>query len=1388
MQINFYLSGRKTELLCPHLGQNKKQWIPTTGSIVNFCFSLLTLLFLSTGVNAQSNDWNIQFNQSFLNCLSNQVCYDVELQSASPSDWALADQNYRFFFDGDLMTVTSVTSLLPPEFYSEADIDQNMKISGQGQESASPLDDIDGNLGFLDFTIIETDKSNPQAATQLLTGFYTPTVKICFDIAAAAITDNNCLSIYHSRPATAGGITNQYTVFSENDAPGSTIATGSIFYDDLTTSSGEEACLYLSCDTCASANGDTDSDGVCDDDDCAPNNPNLPATPGTSCDDNNSSTISDIILADGCTCAGTIMDKWNIRLLQSGVNCQEERACYVLQIQNESDTPWALGDQNYRLFFDGDLMTVTSVTSLLPSNLYFPAIIDMNLKYQGQEANSPLDNIDSNLGFLDFNIVEIEKSNPNTAVQLNATAFISIAQICVDVAPAVMEDTDGETCLSFIHSRPSTAGAFTNQYTVITENDAPNSTEMTMGISYDNLESSDGSVSCLGLICAPCGDAGGDTDNDGICDDNDCHPNNPNLPTTAGTACNDNNAASSNDVILADGCTCQGTVVMDCPIINANIGDACDDNNASTVNDTVQGDCSCAGTTTNIPDCINISITTSIGAINVSGINGAPITSVQVFNLNWVSEFTCFDDCTSPSQIIPVSEGTYHVYVKYYDANYVFICQKDQDVFITAASAPCDNAGGDSDNDGVCDDDDCKPYDANIPAPEGTTCNDDDANTTDDVIQADGCTCSGTIIPPNGDCANITINGTDAGITVGGLDGAPVVSLQIFNDANWSTEFYCFEDCDSPIQNVSLASGTYHVYVKYYNEIYKLICEVTETVTLGSGNCDNVTSGGQIGGTQILCSGEIAGTLTNVSTPSGGSGNIEYLWLSSTTSCLAALSQAIAGSTGATYEPGILTQTTFFRRCARRAGCDGYAGETNCIKVTVDNSTNCGNTGNDDIDLELEIIGDGAVVNPYQNFTITVEVSNTGTATANNVIVNIPQPENVVFQGNNTYTASQGAYDFWSTFNWNVGTLTPGQIETLTVNLYSLQGTNYTVYGQVQAATPADVDSVPGNGTAPIVDEDDEAVYVTGGGNTGGGDPSCPLTLTGNTSNILCNDNGTTSDADDDTFTFDLTISGGNPWGWTNGSDNGAYDISSNLGPFLINEGNVNFTVIDNNNNTCSLNISVLAPATCSSDDTDTNCENINISNTDDAITISGLDNAPLTATWIFDSNWNTVLGCSYTCNSTEILSVIPGTYHVIVKEMTADWEVLCKVEKLIVIQQLISNPEAERLTNEANDAELRSNTTENTKIGFNVYPNPATDYLTIELKLLNSLIINDDANKATVSLSNSFGREIFRKQVRASDLLDYHMNVSGVASGVYFLSIHSGNDISATQRVVLVR
>jgi hypothetical protein len=113
-------------------------------------------------------------------------------------------------------------------------------------------------------------------------------------------------------------------------------------------------------------------------------------------------------------------------------------------------------------------------------------------------------------------------------------------------------------------------------------------------------------------------------------------------------------------------------------------------------------------------------------------------------------------------------------------------------------------------------------------------------------------------------------------------------------------------------------------------------------------------------------------------------------------------------------------------------------------------------------------------------------------------------------------------------------------------------------------------------------------------------DPACTTTITlsapascsnacsitTNTANILCDDNGTPSDPSDDTFSFDLTVSGSNTGsGWTANDPNnssGNYGVPVNLGPYPISGGNLSFTVTDNTDPACTDQVSVTAPPPCS--------------------------------------------------------------------------------------------------------------------------------------------------------------------------------------------------------------
>ena len=150
-----------------------------------------------------------------------------------------------------------------------------------------------------------------------------------------------------------------------------------------------------------------------------------------------------------------------------------------------------------------------------------------------------------------------------------------------------------------------------------------------------------------------------------------------------------------------------------------------------------------------------------------------------------------------------------------------------------------------------------------------------------------------------------------------------------------------------------------------------------------------------------------------------------------------------------------------------------------------------GGGGGEGVDLELAITQPAAPAR-YAVFETTVTATNAGTEPATGVVVRAPRPEGVVYEGGNEFVASQGTF---TTFGdergrWRVGTLAPGATATLTIRNYLLAPEAPASYAQVLAQNEPDVDSAPGNGTPPTVNEDDEASTEFGTG----GDPDGPGT------------------------------------------------------------------------------------------------------------------------------------------------------------------------------------------------------------------------------------------------------------------------------------------------------
>jgi len=154
-----------------------------------------------------------------------------------------------------------------------------------------------------------------------------------------------------------------------------------------------------------------------------------------------------------------------------------------------------------------------------------------------------------------------------------------------------------------------------------------------------------------------------DNDNDGVSADEDCDDNNSGVPAAPGTSCDDNNPATNNDVLLANGCDCEGTLFVDndgdlvpadedCddnnPAIPAAPGTICNDNNANTVNDVILADgCDCAGEVPQVDICTSRTASNVINCANDASYGGwLRITGTEYFY------------SLSNSQVVEYTDGT----------------------------------------------------------------------------------------------------------------------------------------------------------------------------------------------------------------------------------------------------------------------------------------------------------------------------------------------------------------------------------------------------------------------------------------------------------------------------------------------------------------------------------------------------------------------------------------------------------------------------------------------------------------------------------------------------------------------------------------------------------
>ncbi|MEO1262213.1 MAG: SdrD B-like domain-containing protein [Bacteroidota bacterium] len=130
--------------------------------------------------------------------------------------------------------------------------------------------------------------------------------------------------------------------------------------------------------------------------------------------------------------------------------------------------------------------------------------------------------------------------------------------------------------------------------------------------------------------------------------------------------------------------------------------------------------------------------------------------------------------------------------------------------------------------------------------------------------------------------------------------------------------------------------------------------------------CDNVTNGGEIAADEFGCPNPTwdPSLITNVTLPSGGTGDLEYIWIYTTDDPASpgAFWSPIIGSNSPEYDPDPISETTYFRRCARRSGCTDYIAESNIIvkeSICCDNVTDGGMIAADQVLCDTPFVAAG---------------------------------------------------------------------------------------------------------------------------------------------------------------------------------------------------------------------------------------------------------------------------------------------------------------------------------------------------------------------------------------------------------------------------------------------
>jgi hypothetical protein len=188
---------------------------------------------------------------------------------------------------------------------------------------------------------------------------------------------------------------------------------------------------------------------------------------------------------------------YDIRLNLESVDCATNQVCYDVQLRRNGGVNFGLAGQNYRIFYDASLASYISGTSSLPAAYGAFSLVQDMQDVDASSINGPLD-FEATLGFLNYAIDLNDIQNGGVFLPVDGT-WMTTSNICFNVEESVFNDQNA--CLQVVFGRVGLTDLYSTAFVEVSRWISANNTTNSLGILYDDLNTSDGESACLNTSC-----------------------------------------------------------------------------------------------------------------------------------------------------------------------------------------------------------------------------------------------------------------------------------------------------------------------------------------------------------------------------------------------------------------------------------------------------------------------------------------------------------------------------------------------------------------------------------------------------------------------------------------------------------------------------------------------------------------------------------------------------------------------------------------------------------------------------------------------------------------------------------------------------------------------